>query len=315
MRVAIMFPGQGCQYVGMCRNLVKEFSEAVDIFEEANAALSFDIHSLILNGDIRELTLSENAQPAVVVMSYILFRFFVAETGITPYCAVGHSLGEISALISAGALSFCDGLVYVRNRGRIMHAAIQEKRGRAAVVTDIDFQLLAQIVDSIKPIEYIAISGYNSPKQFVVVGTKSALLSLEKKIDDGKRGEFIPFSMIPMKADAPYHSNLMAFVAPELDGVLRELSFKKTDFDVWSTVTGKVIKPEDDIKSILSKQLISPVLWNQVLGQICDCGVDLLIDMGPHQIMKNLAKENVRLSPSLAFDDEHDRQQILECVL
>jgi len=314
MKFAMLFPGQGSQYIGMCNKLIQEFSVADKIFEEANNILDFDIRSLISGGNIEELTLSENAQPAVVIASYALFRIFEEQTGMVPAYAVGHSLGEISALIAAGAVSFSDGLLYVKKRGRLMHRAMEEKRGRAGIVVDLDVNILESIIESIKPNEYLAISGYNSPRQFIVAGTQTALRSLDKEVDK-HGGEFIPFRMMPMKADAPYHSALMTFIKPELEEALQSVSFGKTNFDIWSTVTGKLLKPTDYIQEILGNQLVVSVLWNQVLKEMCDTGVELLIDIGPQQIIRNLIKENPELPASLSFDDEEDRKKILEHII
>ncbi|KGE16340.1 ACP S-malonyltransferase [Paenibacillus wynnii] len=313
MRFAVLFPGQGSQYIGMCKDLIEKFPVAAKVFEEANSSLNFDIRSLILNGRLEELTRSENAQPAVVTASYALFRVFNDQYGLTPYCSAGHSLGEISALIAAGALSFSEGVTYARQRGSIMHRALEEKKGRAGIVVDLDIEVLNNIIASILVNDYVAVSGYNSPKQFIVAGYPSALRSLEKEVDK-YGGQFIPFRMMPMKADAPYHTALMTYLKPELEEALRNLKFEQTSFDLWSTVTGKIIEPTDCIPSILGNQLVLPVQWNQVLSSIQDSGVDLFIDIGPQQITRNLMKENPELPVSLAFDDEEDRKKLGEML-
>lgn len=309
MKFAITFPGQGSQYIGMCQKLIQEYSVAADVFEEANRVLEFDIRSLILNGNLVELTLSENAQPAVVIASYALFRVFEQEIGKMPFCAAGHSLGEISALIAAGVLSFSDGVTYARKRGKLMHRAMQENKGRAGIVVDLDVDILQEIVDSIAPDDYVAISGYNSLKQFIVAGQQSALLRLEKEVVK-EGGEFIPFRMMPMKADAPYHSLLMSFLKPEFEEMLQTLTFNQMNFGIWSTVTGQLIESADGISEILSHQLVLPVHWNQVLNRMRDSGVELFIDIGPQSINRNLIRENPELPPSLAFDEEEDRKKI-----
>lgn len=311
MKFAILFPGQGCQYIGMCRKLIEEFPTARGIFEEANRAMGFDICSLILNGNIEELTLSENAQPAVVTASYALYCVFEEITGTKPSCAAGHSLGEISALIAAGAVSFSDGVVFARKRGKIMHQAMEEKKGRAGIAVDIEVSVLENIVESIKANDYVTISGYNSPRQFIVAGSQTALRALDKEVDR-LGGEFIPFRMMPMKADAPYHSDLMTFVKPEFEKALQSIESGKISFDIWSTVTGEIIKPTECIREILCNQLVLPVRWNQVLKEIAASGVELLIDIGPQQITRNLIRENPELPMCLSFDDEDDREKIMQ---
>lgn len=314
MTFALLFPGQGSQYIGMCRQLIEDFSDVADIFEVANTVLGFDIRSLILHGDMETLTMSENAQPAVVTASYALYSAFIQQTGAKPFCVVGHSLGEISALIAADVLSFAEGVLFARERGRIMHHAQQEKKGHAGIVVDLDISVLTQIVATIALNDYVAISGYNSPRQFIVAGHQSALAVLSKVVDE-HGGDFIPFRMMPMKTDAPYHSTLMTFLQPEIEDALKDIHLGQPSFDVWSTVSGRIIRPTDDIREILLRQLVSPVYWSQALEGINQSGVKLFIDVGPQQIMRNLTRENPALPISLAFDELEDSKKIRQYFL
>lgn len=311
MKIAFLFPGQGSQYVGMCNELIRNYPIANEVFEEANNALNVDIKSMILDGNMDELTKSENAQPAVVTASYAFYNVLFQQTHIQPFCAVGHSLGEISALICADSIPFDSGLRFVRERGKLMYKALQEKKGRAGIAIDISENDLQDIIFDISKSEYVTISGYNSPRQFVISGTQSGLRQLEKAVDKAG-GEFIPFRMMPMKADAPYHSELMSFIKDELYEAIKEVKFFDTNFDVWSTVTGSLIDNKDSIKQNLCNQLIEPVYWNQVLSEITSLGVELFIDIGPQQIIRNLVKENSELPNSLAFDEEFDMKKILK---
>ncbi|TVX91670.1 ACP S-malonyltransferase [Paenibacillus agilis] len=313
MRYALLFPGQGSQYIGMCKDLIEQYPVAAGVFEEANDALNMDIRSLILNGNLKELTQSDHAQPAVVAASYALFRVFQEQVGAAPDCMAGHSLGEISALIAAEALSFANGVSYARKRGAIMQRVIQENKGRAGIVVDMKEEVLDNIIESIQGNDYVAISGYNSPNQFIVAGNQTALRKLDEEVSK-LGGDFIPFRMMPMKADAPYHSALMAYLKPELEEALACVSFAQTKLDVWSTVTGKIIEPTDSIPTILSNQLILPVKWNQVLTKMSDAGVQSFIDIGPQQITRHLVKENALLPVCFSFDDEEDRIQILSLL-
>jgi [acyl-carrier-protein] S-malonyltransferase len=297
----------------MCAKLIEEYQAAYEVFEEANRALGYDIRSLILKGNIEELTLSKNAQPAVVTAGYALYRVFEEQIGIKPFCAAGHSLGEITALVCAGAVSFSDGVVFARKRGEIMHQAMDQKKGRSGVVVDLEVSVLESIIESIQAKEYVTISGYNSPRQFVIAGTQEALKILDRELDETD-GQFIPFRMIPMKADAPYHSELMSFATCELEESIRSIEFGKTNFDIWSTVTGKIIGETDSISEILCNQLVLPVRWNQVLEQIAASGVELFVDIGPQQITRNLVRENPQLPMCLSFDDEEDREKIIQYI-
>ncbi|OBY80241.1 hypothetical protein BBG47_07520 [Paenibacillus sp. KS1] len=309
MKLAAAFPGQGSQYSGMCHSLMEEFPIVQEVFEEASDVLNLDLQDLLLNGSLEELSLSEVAQPTVVTASYALYRVWEKQIGLVPFGAVGHSLGELSALIAAGALPFSDGVRLARERGRLMHRALQEKKGRAGIVVDIDVDTLTDIIESVRSHDYVTISGYNSPSQFIIAGHQTALLKVEDDVVEAG-GEFIPFRMMPMKADAPYHSALMDYLKPEFEACLQHVTFSPTKFDVWSTVTGKIIEPADNLAAILAHQLVTPVYWNQVLEAIHEAGADLFVDIGPNQITRNLIRENTRLPQSLSFDDQADREQL-----
>ncbi len=293
---------------------MKHSKIAARIFEEANDALEFDIKSLILNGNLEELTLSENAQPAVVTASYALFRDFEAQTGIQPYCALGHSLGEISAIIAAGGLSFTDGIRYVRKRGKLMHQAMQENKGRAGIVVDMHASALTSIVESINKEEYLSISGYNSPNQFIVAGNANALLKVDAEVHKNG-GEFIPFRMMPMKADAPYHTSLMSFLESEVKEIVHHLKLNHLHFSIYSTVTGQKIETKERIPDILTNQLVQPVLWNQAITEIAHSGADLFIDIGPQQIVKNFINENKKAANCLAYDNDANKEEIMKYAI
>ena len=150
MRFALLFPGQGCQYIGMCAKLIEEYQAAYEVFEEANRALGYDIRSLILKGNIEELTLSKNAQPAVVTAGYALYRVFEEQIGIKPFCAAGHSLGEITALVCAGAVSFPMALYLPEKEGNYA-SSDGSKEGRSGVVVDLKFRYWKASSNPFKP--------------------------------------------------------------------------------------------------------------------------------------------------------------------
>lgn len=308
---ALLFPGQGCQYIGMCKRELEEHPLVAEVFEEASDALELDMRALIFESDMPTLTLSENAQPAVVTASYALYRVLKQETGFVPDSAAGHSLGEISALIAAGALSFADGVRFARRRGALMHRAAEEKKGRAGLVLDLEVEKSEALVKQVCSEDYVTISGYNSPRQFIVAGHQSALLALEELVDEAG-GEFFPFRMMPMKSDAPYHSKLMQFIRPEIEEALVELKFGKPQFEIWSTVSGQPIESAEAIPGLLAAQLVTPVYWNQVLAGMQEAGVDCFVDIGPQQIIRNLVRENTELPLALAFDDEADRESVIK---
>ena len=311
MKFAMLFPGQGSQYLGMCGALIKSSPEAARVFERASSALGFDIADMIANAPMKVLTQSENAQPAVVAASYALFEEFMREIGARPQCLVGHSLGEISALVCSGSMSFEDGMRFALARGRLMQRALSDDKGFAGVVTDIAAEAVCRAAKRASANGYVAISGYNSPEQIMVAGVREASKSFDDEIDKAG-GQFIPFRMVPMKADAPYHSRLMRYLVPEFVGLVDDIELKAPAYPVWSTVTGWRIKSSSELRSILVKQITSPVLWSQALGRLRNRGVDMMLDIGPNKIARNLVRENARLPVAYAFDDEADREAIAD---
>lgn len=309
MKVTLLFPGQGCQYIGMCRDIMVQFPQTREILEEANAYLGYDLGSMIMEGNMKELTRSDNAQPAVITASYILYLAYNTLAYHKPSYMVGHSLGEISALVATGAMDFGDALVFARKRGKIMQRALEEQIGRAGVVVDVPQRVLENMIHQVSRDHYITLSGYNSPEQWVVAGTKEALYQLDELVDQ-EGGQFIPFRMIPMKADAPYHSSLMEPYRWELEEALDKVVYHEPTIPVVSTVTGQVIDSKEEIGYLLSHQLVKPVLWNQVLTGIRDEGIELMVDLGPSKIMKNLVEENKSLPTCLGFDYEEDRKKL-----
>lgn len=311
MTLCALFPGQGSQYIGMCSDLLNTEPESRRIFAEASETLGFDLRALVLAGSLEQLTQSEYAQPAVLAASYTLFESFTRRSGILPDYAIGHSLGEITALVAAGALKFADGLRFTAARGALMHRAVREQRGRAGIVVDIGQEALEHIVASIRDLHYVSISGYNSPNQFVVAGEAQGLRLLDDKVDQAG-GEFIPFRMMPMKADAPYHSELMHFIQPEIEEIVSELSFSAPEFAICSTVHGELIHQAADIPKLLTAQLLEPIRWIQALAQVQLRGATVWMDVGPGQSVKNMLGEYDNSMHVYSLDDPQEQSRLLE---
>ncbi|MGQ8872751.1 ACP S-malonyltransferase [Paenibacillus sp. TSA_86.1] len=311
MTICALFPGQGSQYIGMCSDLLNNEPEAMLIFAEASEVVGFDLRTLILAGSLEQLTQSEYAQPAVLTASYARFDSFVRRTGITPDYAIGHSLGEIAALVAAGALKFGDAVRFTAARGALMHQAIQEQKGRAGIVVDMSQAELESIVTNIRETHYVTISGYNSPNQFVVAGEAIGLRLLDDIVDRAG-GEFIPFRMMPMKADAPYHSELMQFIQPEMEAMVSKLSFFTPEFSICSTVNGKFIRETEEIPRLLTDQLLQPIHWIQALAQVQRMGATTWMDVGPSQSVRNMLAEYDTSIIAYSLDDPHDHSKLLE---
>lgn len=298
-----MFPGQGSQYKGMCKKLIENNYESRLIFKYASEILKFDLIDMINNTTMSTMTLSENAQPSVVVASYALYKDYIKNIGVEPECVIGHSLGEISALMCAESILFEDAIKLSRQRGKLMQSALERKEWGAGVVVDLTQQQVEELIEKSQRHGYIAISGYNASEQFVIAGERSALLQFDKETDK-TLGQFIPFRMIPMKADTAYHSLLMSYCQPMMREFVQEITFSKPKIKVYSTVKGDIITHEDEIKEMLVNQLITPIKWNQTLHKVREEGERLFIDMGPNKLMYNLIRDSKLDLNVLAYDSE-----------
>lgn len=315
MKIALLFPGQGAQYIGMCKQLIDTFSVAAQIFEEANEVLGYDLQKMILTGDMKELTHLAYAQPAVVTASYALYRVLVQETGLKPFCGTGHSLGEISALVAAGGISFAEGVRFAGERGAIMYRAFTEKKGRTGLLLGLDEGTVEEEVRKIQESTgFVSVCCYNSPGQFVVSGEEKALADLEKSVRKLK-GEFVPFRMMPMKVDAPFHSILMRFIEEEIRDKLMELVCAPLDWMVISTVTGRPYESHESIQEYLTVQLVTPVQWRQAISYIESLDVSYVFEVGPQSSMKQLFIENTKKIRCYSFDDKDDYRKITRFLL
>ncbi len=309
-KLAIVFPGQGSQYIGMGKALIDNFKVAAEVYEEANDSLGFDLKKIIFDGSMAELTRSENAQPAVVTASNALFRVYMQEFGVLPDYTAGHSLGELSAIIAAGGIKFNEGVCFARKRGILMQQAYSEKRGRVALIVGVNEAQVKEELERInKNYGFVAITGYNSPSQILVAGKEIPLKELGRSIEN-INGEFIPFSMLPMKVDAPYHSSLMSFLAEDLSLELKNISYSPLKFPVLSNVSALPYESHEDIERDLSLQLVNPVKWRQIISYIEEQGTQIVIDIGPHYALKTIVTECSEVLKTYAFEIKTDFAEI-----
>ncbi|MCP4135959.1 MAG: SDR family NAD(P)-dependent oxidoreductase [bacterium] len=311
-KLALIFPGQGSQYIKMGKALCEEYPMAQEVFEEANDTLGFNMQDLIFNGTMEELTHSSIAQPAVITASYAQFKVYMQETGIKPRCSAGHSLGEISALVAAGAMKFSDSLLFARKRGFLMHEAFNKKLGNCGLIMNISRDSLEKEIQSISGTrEELSISGYNSPMQFLVAGTKEAMGALRKRMQLVK-AQFVPFAMVPMRVDAPFHSGIMKFLEDDIKNELLTYEYKPMEWDVISNVTARPYESHRDIVKNLSLQMISPVQWQQTISYMEEQGIDVALELGPMNVLKKLTAENSSIIKPFSFDIPQDVEDLKE---
>lgn len=295
--IAFLFPGQGSQYPGMGKQLVENFSRARQTYEEASDVLGFDIAALCFDGSEDDLRLTANTQPAILTTSIAALRILEQETGLTPGCAAGHSLGEFSALVAVGALNFSDAVRTVRQRGTFMQAAVPVGVGAMAAVMGVDREPLEQLCQQVAAGEIVAPANFNSPGQIVIAGHATAVARaiVLAKEQGAKRAMLLPVS-------APFHSALMQPAAERLEETLAALEIGTFRCPVISNVEARGYSEPQRVKDLLVKQVCSAVRWDESVLEMDRCGVKRYVEIGPGKVLCGLVKRIVKGSDTEQVD-------------
>ncbi|MFQ5794774.1 MAG: ACP S-malonyltransferase [Candidatus Bipolaricaulia bacterium] len=295
-RTAFVFPGQGSQSVGMGQRWYECYPVAVaEFYEQAEAALGFDIKKLIFNGPEAELSLTENAQPAILLDSIIKDHLLKAQ-GVRPEIALGHSLGEYSALVSAGVVSLEDGLRLVRKRGRLMQEAVPIEQGAMVAILGLAFDQVVEICEAVEGIAEVA--NYNSPTQIVISGNRDAVLEAANRAQEAGA-----IRTIELEVSAPFHCSLMAPAQAGLKRKIAAVKFRRPAFPVIMTVSGQLETESKVIKELLTRQITSPVRWVDYIERLRPEGIERTIEVGPGQVLTGLNRRITREMEHLRFSD------------
>jgi [acyl-carrier-protein] S-malonyltransferase len=283
--IAFIFPGQGSQHAGMGKDLADNFAVARQVFEEANDALGLDLASLCYNGPEEDLKLTANTQPAILTTSVAALRVLEAETGLTPEFAAGHSLGEYSALVCAGALAFADAIRTVRQRGTFMQEAVPVGTGSMAAILGLDLDALDTVCNDAAQGQVVSPANYNSDGQVVIAGHSEAVaraIDLAKE-KGAKRAMTLPVS-------APFHCSLMVPAGERLAKVLSRISVNEMSFPVITNVEAKANQDAARVCDLLVQQVSAPVRWQETIACMVDLGVDRYVEVGPGKVLSGLVK-------------------------
>ncbi len=291
MTIALVFPGQGSQYVGMGQALAQAFPVAREALDEADAALGGGLSRLMSDGPADELRKTANTQPAILAVSIAAHRVLVKEAGgryQLPAFYAGHSLGEYSALVASGALSLQDAVRVVRARGSFMQDAVPAGEGAMAAILGLDPRLVAEAckeAQAQEPGRVVEPANYNSPEQTVIAGHADAVdrAIAACKARGAKRA-------LPLPVSAPFHCSLMSPVQPLLAEVLAPILLRQPSAPVIANATAEANTDPARIVQLLLSQVTSPVRWVETVQRMAISGVDTLIELGPGKVLAGLVR-------------------------
>lgn len=285
--LAFVFPGQGSQKVGMMAAAHEKFPVVGATFEEASDALGYDMWSLVQNGPQEALNLTEATQPVLLTCSVALWRAWQEEAGTDPMIMAGHSLGEFSALVCAGALAFSDAVVLVRRRGEFMQSAVPVGEGAMAAILGLDDSVITEICLQISSSNYGDVSAvnFNSPGQVVIAGHTAAV-----KAACGALKEAGASKAIPLPVSAPFHTKLMKPAGDRLAQAISEIPVSTPRVPVVHNVNASTETDPEKIRQLLVTQIYSPVQWTACMQAIIQTGASYIVECGPGKVLSGLAR-------------------------
>lgn len=304
-KIAFVFSGQGSQYVGMGASLCQDYPEANEIFQQASSLLGKDIKSLCLNGPAEKLNWTINTQLATFVLSCICFRLLEGE-GIQAGITAGHSLGEYTALVCAGALDITTGLKLVAERACLMEAACQKNEGKMIAVLGLDLKSVEAIIKLLQDKGNIGVANYNCPGQTVVSG-ETALINEATTLFEQAGAKRV----IELGVSGAFHSPLMKEAAEEFNTYLEEAHFSGPKIPIVSNYTGESSTKAKELKAALKKQITGAVKWQESVETMAGEGIDCFVELGPGKVIKGLIK---RILPEAKVFNVEDSRTLEETV-
>lgn len=305
-KFAIAFPGQGSQSVGMLAEMAAEYPVIKATFAEASQVLGYDLFQLVMDGPAEELNKTWRTQPALLTSSVALWRVWQELGGAQPEVMAGHSLGEYSALVCAGALAFSDAVKLVELRGLAMQEAVPEGVGAMSAIIGLDNDLIAENCRQAAQGQVVSPVNFNSPGQVVIAGHKEAVerANVLMKESGAKRA-------LPLPVSVPSHCALMQPAADKLALALAEIELQQPLIPVINNVDVTAETDPAKIKSAMVRQLFSPVRWTETVESMANAGVELAVEMGPGKVLSGLAKRIDKRVEGVAANDPASMQDVL----
>ncbi|TMN23544.1 ACP S-malonyltransferase [Lentibacillus cibarius] len=296
-RIALLFPGQGSQAVGMGKALYDEYPEVRKLFDKADELLGNELTTLMFEGPKEKLTETENTQPALLLTGVAVHQLLINEN-IQPVMAAGHSLGEYSALVASGAMSFEEALPLVATRGRLMEEAFPKGKGSMAAVLGMSREAIEQAIEQLDEDEVVDIANLNCPGQIVISGSKEGIDAAAEllKENGAKR-------VMPLNVSGPFHSRLMKPANEQFAKELDQTTFRNADIPVYANVTAEPVTDKNMVKDLLIRQLYSPVRFEESVRHMINEGVDAFVELGTGKVLSGLVRKIDRKTKTFAIQD------------
>lgn len=305
-KLAFVFAGQGSQAVGMGKELAENFAVADKAFDEASAALGFDVKDMVWNGDAETLMITENTQPTILTASVAALRV-LEEKGIKPDVVAGLSLGEYTAHVASGSMDFADAVRLVKKRGKYMQEEVPVGEGAMAAIIALSADDVKACCDEASEIGVCSPANFNCPGQIVVSGEVKAVEKCCElaKAKGAKRAMVLPVS-------APFHCSMLIGAGEKLAKELENVEVKDMNIPVITNVTADYIKSKDDIKPLLIKQVSSSVLWENTIRKMLADGVDTFVEIGPGKALSGFIKKVTKEVNVFNVEDMKSLEKTLE---
>ena len=310
MKVAVLFPGQGSQYLGMGKEFVESDTDCAALMEMAESTCKLDLATLCSEGTMEELTRATNLQPAITVTNLICWQAFQKAVGddFQVSCFAGHSLGEYSALFAAGVVSAEDTMKLVSKRGALMEREGVANPGGMRAVLGLGIGEIEAIIESCSDCGIVTAANHNTPQQVVISGSREGLDAVTGKAEE--QGA----KVIPLKVSIANHSPLVAGAVPDFQEFMADIEFRQPQVPVYFNVSSKTEGENEKIKSIMARQIASRVRWCEIIQSMISDGVDTFIEIGPKSVLKGMMRKIIPKGmkvTSLQFDSPESLEKCL----